>query len=160
MEIRKITAAEAEENFHKLSDYYYCNSRACSCMEHFSFSEAEEKIRSMISHLRGGSAIVYGCFEGARLYGYLWAYEIFFREERRLYVSEVYVEESCRGHGIGTLLLEAAQQEALERGIPALYIHTEAVNAGAIRLYERFGFSMERVQLRKVLGGQDEGTGK
>ena len=36
-------------------------------------------------------------------------------------------------------------------GVPALYIHAEADNAGAIRLYEREGYRMERVQLRKPL---------
>ena len=160
LEVRKMTEAEAEENFRKLTEYYYNNSRACSCMENFRISAAEDKIRSMIAHLHDGTAIVYGCFDGLRLCGYLWAYEIQFREEHRIYVSEIYVEESCRGQGLGTLLLDAAEDEAKKRGIPALYIHAEADNTGAVRLYERFGFSMERVQMRKVLSGQDYGTGK
>ena len=113
--------------------------------------EAEAKIRSMITHMADGSAIVYGVFDGEVLQGYLWAYEVQFREERRVYVSEVYVDQRLRGQGFGTQLLEVAEAEARDRGIPALYIHTEASNTGAIRLYERFGFRMERVQLRKAL---------
>lgn len=151
---------EAEENFHKLTEYYYHNSRACSCMEHFAFPEAEDKIRSMIGHLQDGSAIVYGCFDDSELFGYLWAYEICFREERRIYVSEVHIEGRYRGQGFGTMLLQAVEAEAKERKVPALYIHAEADNTGAIRLYERFGFSMERVQLRKSLAGQDYGNWK
>ena len=151
MEVRKMTVAEAEDGFQTLKDYYYRNSRACSCLEHFSMQEAEAKIRSMIAHMADGSAIVYGCFDGTTLFGYLWAYEMQFREERRVYISEVHVDRSLRGEGFGTMLLEAAEAEARKRGIPALYIHTEADNVGAIRLYERFGFQIERVQLRKPL---------
>ena len=146
-----MTVPEAEANFRTLTEYYSTNSRACSCLEHFTMEEAEAKIRSMIAHMEDGSAIVYGVFDGEVLQGYLWAYEVQFREERRVYVSEVHVDQSLRGQGFGTLLLEAAETEARDRGIPALYIHTEASNIGAIRLYERFGFKMERVQLRKAL---------
>ena len=148
-----MTVAEAESNFRTLTEYYFSNSRVCSCLEHFTVEEAEAKIRSMIAHMADGSAIVYGIFDGQKAYGYLWAYEVQFREERRVYVSEVHVDECLRGQGFGTLLLEAAEAEARDRGIPALYIHTEADNTGAIRLYERFGFRMERVQLRKSLDG-------
>ena len=115
--------------------------------------EAEAKIRSMIAHMADGSAIVYGVFDGQTVCGYLWAYEVQFREERRVYVSEVHVDENLRGQGFGTMLLEAAEAEAVDRGISALYIHAEANNPGAIRLYERFGFQMERVQLRKPVNG-------
>ena len=148
-----MTVAEAEASFRILTEYYFRNSRDCSCLEHFTVQEAEAKIRSMIAHMADGSAIVYGVFDGTALLGYLWAYEVQFREERRIYISEVHVDERLRGKGFGTLLLEAAEAEAKERGIRALYIHTEANNAGAIRLYERFGFQMERVQLRKPLNG-------
>ena len=148
-----MTVPEAEANFRTLTEYYFSNSRACSCLEHFTMEEAEAKIRSMIAHMADGLAIVYGVFDGQALLGYLWAYEVQFREERRVYVSEVHVDQSLRGQGFGTLLLEAAETEARDRGIPALYIHTEARNIGAIRLYERFGFQMERVQLRKSVNG-------
>ena len=117
MVIRKMTVAEAEANFRTLTDYYFSNSRACSCLEHFTMEEAETKIRSMIAHMAGGSAVVYGVFDGHTILGYLWAYEVQFREERRVYVSEVHVDQSLRGQGFGTLLLEAAETEARNRGV-------------------------------------------
>lgn len=151
MEIKKLSAEVAEKNFATLTDYYYKNSKACSCMESFAFEDAEAKIKSMIAHIADGSAIVYGCLDGDELLGYIWAYRISFRDEDRVYVSEVHVSEKCRGQGMGHLLLAAVEAEAREMGVPALYIHTEADNAGAIRLYEREGYRMERVQLRKPL---------
>ena len=151
MEIKKLSAEVAEKNFSTLTDYYYKNSKACSCMESFAIEDAEAKIKSMIDHIADGSAIVYGCLDGDELLGYIWAYRISFRDEDRVYVSEVHVSEKCRGQGMGHLLLCAVEAEAREMGVPALYIHTEADNAGAIRLYEREGYCMERVQLRKPL---------
>lgn len=151
MKIKKFSADVAEKNFATLTDYYYKNSKACSCMDSFVREDAEAKIKSMIAHIADGSAIVYGCLDGDELLGYIWAYRISFRDEDRVYVSVVHVSEKCRGQGIGHLLLAAVEAEAREMGVPALYIHAEADNAGAIRLYEREGYRMERVQLRKPL---------
>ena len=151
MKIKKFSADVAEKNFATLTDYYYKNSKACSCMDSFVREDAEAKIKSMIAQIADGSAIVYGCLDGDELLGYIWAYRISFRDEDRVYVSVVHVSEKCRGQGIGHLLLAAVEAEAREMGVPALYIHAEADNAGAIRLYEREGYRMERVQLRKPL---------
>lgn len=151
MKIKKFSADVAEKNFATLTDYYYKNSKACSCMDSFVREDAEAKIKSMIAQIADGSAIVYGCLDGDELLGYIWAYRISFRDEDRVYVSEVHVSEKCRGQGMGHLLLAAVEAEAREMGVPALYIHAEADNAGAIRLYEREGYRMERVQLRKPL---------
>lgn len=151
MKIKKFSADVAEKNFATLTDYYYKNSKACSCMDSFVREDAEAKIKSMIAHIADGSAIVYGCLDGDELLGYIWAYRISFRDEDRVYVSEVHVSEKCRGQGMGHLLLAAVEAEAREMGVPALSIHAEADNAGAIRLYEREGYRMERVQLRKPL---------
>lgn len=151
MEIRKMSVMEAEADFQTLTDYYYQNSISCSCLTHFSKDEAMVKIRGMISHMNDGSAIVYGCFDGSQLLGYLWAYEMQFREERRIYISEVHIDQRLRGQGFGSQLIKSVETEARNRGIKALYIHTEANNSGAIRLYERLGFQTERIQLRKEL---------
>ena len=151
MKIKKFSADVAEKNFATLTDYYYKNSKACSCMDSFVREDAEAKIKSMIAQIADGSAIVYGCLDGDELLGYIWAYRISFRDEDRVYVSEVHVSEKCRGQGIGHLLLATVEAEAREMGVPALSIHAEADNAGAIRLYEREGYRMERVQLRKPL---------
>lgn len=151
MKIVRLSAEQAEKNFNTLTDFYYKNSKACSCMESFAREDAEAKINSMIAHIGDGSAIVYGCLDDDELLGYIWAYRISFRDEDRVYVSEVHVSEKCRGQGTGHLLLAAVEDEARELGVPALYIHTEADNSGAIRLYEREGYRMERVQMRKPL---------
>lgn len=152
MKIEKLTYNVAKENRETLVNFYYKNSKDCCFMESFRWEDAEAKIDSMLAHMQDGSAKVYGCLQEGALLGYLWAYRISFRDEDRVYVSEVHVAESQRGAGIGRLLLAAVEEDARTmEGVTALYLHTEATNEGAIRLYEKEGYRLERVQMRKAL---------
>ena len=92
-----------------------------------------------------------GVFDSDELIGYVWAYEHTFREEIRIYVNEIHVDEAYRNRGIGKQLLSAVENLARGRGYKALYIHAEGDNDGAIRLYQNEGYEIERVQLRKAL---------
>ena len=135
----------------RLSEFYYRNILSCSCMDSFTYKEAVEKIEGMIEHVANGSAMVFGVFDSENLIGYVWAYEHPFREEVRVYVNEIHVDEAYRKRGIGKQLLSAVESLAKERGYKALYIHAEGNNDGAIRLYQNEGYTIERVQLRKSL---------
>lgn len=135
----------------RLSDFYYSNMKLCSYLDSFSYKDAELKIESLIEHVSDGSAIVFGVFDQENLIGFIWAYEHPFREEVRVYVSEIHVDEAFRNRGVGRQLLYAVECMARSRGYSALYIHAEGNNEGAIRLYKSEGFVTERVQLRKPL---------
>ena len=58
----------------------------------------------------------------------------------RLYVRSMGVLPTARGHGIGGLLLRHVESFAAEGGYKALFLSTTPFLAGAIALYERFGF--------------------
>ena len=146
-----MTADDCIDNKFKLAEFYKKNIDSCSFMDSFTTEEAHCKIESLIEHVSNGKAIVFGYFDESRLVGYIWAYEHKYRDERRVYVSEVRVEENYRGKGIGHQLLRAVQNTALDMGYKAMYIHAEATNVGAIKLYEKEGYELERVQLRKQL---------
>ena len=120
-------------------------------MGSFSYKDAELKINSLIEHVTDGSALVFGVFEKEYLIGYVWAYEHAFREEVRIYVNEIHVDEHYRNRGVGKQLLSAVERVARRHGYSALYIHAEGDNDGAIRLYKNEGYVIERVQLRKAL---------
>lgn len=135
----------------RLTDFYYSNIKACSFMDGFSYKDAERKIEGLIEHVSNGSAIVYGVFDSDDLIGYVWAYEHAFREEVRMYVNEIHVDEHHRGRGVGRQLLKAVESLARERGYGALYIHAEGDNGDVIRLYKDEGYVTERIQLRKSL---------
>ena len=69
------------------------------------------------------------------------------------WVDELFVARSHRGQGIGTRLLEVAEQAAAEHG--AKYLHLEVSHGNpAIELYRRRGFvDHQRYLMTKRLGG-------
>ncbi len=58
------------------------------------------------------------------------------------YIATIAVSEKHRGKGVGTMILEFAQHLAIEKGFNGLTLYVTTDNAGAIRVYERFGFSI------------------
>lgn len=59
-----------------------------------------------------------------------------------LYVDSLATAEGFRRRGVAAALLEAAERDARERGLPALALDTRATNDGARALYERLGFEV------------------
>lgn len=149
--LRRLTPELCVEYQAELLNLFYANVKTCKFTDQFSKKEAEEKISQLKLYLEQDAAISYGYFCEDVLVGFIWAYRHTFREEPRVYVSVVQVLESWRGRGIGGELLRAVEADARHIGVPALYIHTEAENEGAIRLYKKEGYIQERVQLRKQL---------
>lgn len=106
---------------------------------------------------RGGALLV--AVEDGRVIGYLsWyvddrANSATLRPEHRplAYVAGVSVTEASRGRGIGTALLAHAEAQARERGITRLGIGVRTSNAGAMRLYEDFGFHGIELRMFKPL---------
>jgi len=56
------------------------------------------------------------------------------------YVDTICVHESCRGLGIGTILLQFAEEIAKQKGFNKLSLNVETEKFSAISLYERVGF--------------------
>jgi GNAT superfamily N-acetyltransferase len=58
-------------------------------------------------------------------------------------VVRMYVRPGARGRGIAVALLDAVKKVAARRGARRLYLETDPISmAGAVRLYERYGFRM------------------
>lgn len=58
------------------------------------------------------------------------------------YILALFVEEKLRGQGLGSQLLYRAEMRAKEYGYGRLILDVEAENKGAVRLYERRGFTL------------------
>lgn len=154
MRIIPLTAEIVRKYKKEIAWFYYDNLRSCSCLEHFTMEEANEKIEGFVNHLNNNTCVAYGVFREDEICGYIWAYPHQFREERRMYVNEIRIKDEYRNRGYGKALLELVEQRAAEMGIGALYIHAEANNPDVIRLYESVGYVTERVQLRKEITGR------
>lgn len=67
------------------------------------------------------------------------------------WVTELVIDERRRGQGIGTLLLEAAEQLARSLNVSRMMIGAIVGNHVARRAYERFGFRPAVLELSKDL---------
>jgi GNAT superfamily N-acetyltransferase len=69
-----------------------------------------------------------------------------------LYIRSMAVLPSTRGHGIGHLLLQAAEQFAIAQASQCMFLSTCLFLTGAIQLYERFGFQRSSAGPHELFG--------
>ncbi|MDP3386725.1 MAG: GNAT family N-acetyltransferase [Eubacteriales bacterium] len=150
-EIRQLDVETCRKYQETLWKFYYENLKDCAFTISYTIEEAKKKIAILIGYLEVDQAIVLGCFKEENLVAYLWSYVHFFREEKRIYISEIYVDSNWRNMGIARELLNKIERIAIESHINALYLHVEAQNIGALQLYQSEGYLTERIQLRKGL---------
>lgn len=70
-------------------------------------------------------------------------------------LSNIYVDPAYRDRGIGTALLEAAENTLAEQGAEVLILEVMAENADARRFYERQGYDTYRVAMERDLADED-----
>lgn len=70
------------------------------------------------------------------------------------FIHDVVVDESARGEGVATALLEAAARWLEERGAPRIMLWTAEQNAGARRLFARLGFRATMVEMTRERSGE------
>jgi GNAT superfamily N-acetyltransferase len=75
---------------------------------------------------------------GFASYSFLWPAA---GRTRSLYLKELYVAETCRGKGVGALLMEALRLTATQHGCSRVEWTTDDDNPGAMRFYEALGYS-------------------
>jgi ribosomal protein S18 acetylase RimI-like enzyme len=64
-------------------------------------------------------------------------------------VENLYVQPDQRGNGIGSELLERAEQELIDAGAERVSLEVLAANDAARRFYARHGYEPHRVELEK-----------
>lgn len=75
----------------------------------------------------------------------------YFRDEKYGYISDLAVDQSFEGQGIGRLLLDAAEDWARTKGYRLLALYVFAGNARAQQVYERKGFKPEVIKYVKTI---------
>lgn len=154
MRIEELTVETAEKYREQIAQFYFENIRSCAFLNHFTSEDAYKKIGDFIEHLKDRTAISYGAFDDEKIVGFIWSYVHQFREEKRMYVNEIRVKEAYRGRGIGKELLRLVENKAKEMGLGAVYLHAEAGNIDARKLYEACGYLEERIQMRKEISSR------
>lgn len=75
----------------------------------------------------------------------------YWKVERMPEVDELAVHESVRGHGVGRMLMSAAEEWARGAGYPEIWVAAWSFNTPASTLYERQGFEPLNTRFRKRL---------
>lgn len=102
-------------------------------------------------YLEDGSAVIYAAMDEDRLCGWIWCHEICRFDEKRLHIAHLAVEKQCRKQGIGRLLIQRVEAYALENGYSGLELFVTRSNKSAVRFYEKQGYEVDRLFLRKGL---------
>ena len=112
---------------------------ALLALERTSFTTDHLSRRQYRKHLHSATAAVLAAVDASGLLGKA---VVFFRhgsDIARLY--SIAVADNARGRGIGEALLIAVEQISRAHGCTRLRLEVRMDNAGAIRLYERRGYS-------------------
>ena len=70
---------------------------------------------------------------------------------KSLWISDLVVDENPRGQGIGSMLMEKVKEVAKENGVDRVQLNVNALNSGAIKLYEKLGFVPEMLKMEYIL---------
>ena len=59
----ELNAETVQQYRNEIAQFYYGNMLTCSCLVHYTFDQAYEKIGDLIAHLTTNTCIAYGAFE-------------------------------------------------------------------------------------------------
>lgn len=153
--IKILSVTDAMKYKNTLSKFIYESKMNSVYRTTYTKEEANLKSSELIEYLKKDKALLIGAIERDELIGMLWAYYYPYREDlNRIYVSILHVDEKNRSKGLGSLLIKKIEEYAYVNGVSSIFLHTDAVNKGAMHFYEANGFSLERVQLKKVIKGE------
>jgi ribosomal protein S18 acetylase RimI-like enzyme len=71
--------------------------------------------------------------------------------ERYGYINNIYIAPSRRGQGLGEELLRQADEWFRSRGVKTVRLTVTSSNGGAIALYEKSGYHVQRWEMEKEL---------
>ena len=124
--------------------------------QYFKQVSEDEQLRNIQEMLADESIIVFKAVVADKACGFLFL-EMIHRVSRGLAFSKLGsilnlgVDEAYSKQGIGTALLKFTEQYVREQGGEALDLNVFAFNKDAIKLYERLGYEIIDVSMRKIL---------
>ncbi|MBX7054521.1 MAG: GNAT family N-acetyltransferase [Pyrinomonadaceae bacterium] len=74
--------------------------------------------------------------------------------DRHSYMGFMFTVTEHRGKGVNQKIIEALEQWSLSQGVTEMRLEVYADNLAAIRAYEKIGYSVNVLKMRKSLGGK------
>ncbi len=72
-----------------------------------------------------------------------------------LWIADLAVDENCRRIGVAGKLMEAIKAIAQEKGVDRIQMNVNALNSGAISLYEKQGFVPEIIKMEYIMDKEE-----
>ncbi len=115
--------------------------------QHYADIITMDQIRYMLENFQSAEAIVQDMQSGA-VYDIAYAdgepcgYSAAVPDGTALFLSKLYVRQSCRGLGIARAMVSRIEQRAKASGLLHLSLKCNKYNTGSLAAYERLGFSV------------------
>ena len=116
-------------------------------------SNPEAARRFLFARLSKGESVLYFARAGSAVVGLVHLYPVFssLSLERQWILSDLFVTQEARKHGVGFALMERARQFAQSTQADGLMLETATTNLAAQRLYERHGWKRDEEFYRYFL---------
>lgn len=124
--------------------------------EYFKTVSKDDELKNIREMFEDERITVFKAVLNDKICGFLFL-EMVHRQSKGMFFSKIGnilnlgVDETYRGKGVGTKLIEYAENYVLNQGGEALDLNVFAFNKKAIKLYERLGYKITDVSMRKVL---------
>jgi ribosomal protein S18 acetylase RimI-like enzyme len=73
------------------------------------------------------------------------------KHKQYAYLGFMYVKPEYRGQGVNKKIIEALKQWAISKGLTEMRLEVYAENSGAIKAYDKFGFTGHMLEMRMGL---------
>jgi GNAT superfamily N-acetyltransferase len=109
-----------------------------------SVAETEDRIREIAA---SADHIAFAAMDGVTMVGWIHAGRAVLLESNPfIEIGGLVVEETCRGQGVGKMLVQKVKKWCLEKSIPDLRVRSNVKREAAHKFYEALGFTEEKKQ--------------
>lgn len=130
---------------------------------HIESETNREAARKLLSEYVQADMLAVARSEGEQPDGPILGFVMYYQEDGmyeqavvRGVIENVYVLPAVRGDGIGSVLLDYAEQQLAQRGVEVVGIAAMAENEDVIDWYESRGYDPHRIIMERPLGGESK----
>ena len=144
---------EAYAQFDREASWQFVSEEARRSMSYEEYCRRHKELVEKLYRFNLDNRFLLAVDEGGRVLGVAWVgIRIDTVDYTPIgYLYDIEVSEEARGMGVGTALLQAAEEFCKSRGVRRLALQTPVSNASALKWYLKRGFRITRVFMEKTL---------
>jgi GNAT superfamily N-acetyltransferase len=107
----------------------------------------KKKILEIKNHMSNNNTYLIGAKMDDKLYGYIWAYESIFIDEKRMNINSLIICEEARGTGLGRLLMNELKKISKDNSCDSIVTLYASFNTSAGDFYYKNEFNPVRIEM-------------